>query len=128
MADSHSVEGHLNLRPAEYDQLIRKLVPAYAQMRRVQLELLALGVSPSGGLVLDLGGGTGALAAAIAERFSGVMVQVWDLDPGMLAIARSAARLSAIGCSSWSDLSPGRCPLAMQWRPVSRCITSRKWR
>ena len=88
MVDSHSVEGHLKLRPADYDELIWKLVPAYPQMRLVQLELLALGVPPAGGLVLDLGGGTGAMAAAIADRFPGVMVQVWDLDPGMLAIAR----------------------------------------
>src|SRR5438876_239896 len=58
---AHSVSGHLKLRVAEYDELIRKLVPAYPAMRPVQLELLALGLPNAGstattgqsGLVLD---------------------------------------------------------------------------
>ena len=88
---AHSVEGHLKLRVAEYDELIRKLVPAYAAMRPVQLDLLALSLPAdggAGGLVLDLGGGTGALAAAIAERFPKVRVEIWDTDPDMLATAK----------------------------------------
>ena len=85
---AHSVEGHLKLRVAEYDALIRKLVPAYDAMRAVQLDLLALSVPAEGGLVLDLGGGTGALAADIAERFPGVTVEIWDTDPDMLRTAR----------------------------------------
>lgn len=88
---AHSVEGHLKLRVADYDDLIRKLVPAYPAMRPVQLDLLALALprdGGAGGLVLDLGGGTGALAAAIAERFPRVHVEIWDTDPDMLATAR----------------------------------------
>ncbi len=85
---AHSVEGHLRLRVTEYDELIRKFVPAYAAMRPVQLDLLALGLPVQGGLALDLGGGTGALAEAIAERFTTVAVQIWDTDPAMLAAAR----------------------------------------
>jgi tRNA (cmo5U34)-methyltransferase len=85
---AHSVEGHLKLRVAEYDDLIRKLVPAYPAMRPVQLDLLALSVPPQHGLVLDLGGGTGALAAAIADRFPTCAVEIWDTDPAMLAAAR----------------------------------------
>jgi len=85
---AHSVSGHLKLRVAEYDDLIRQLVPAYPAMRPVQLELLALGLPKTGGLVLDLGGGTGALAAAIAERFPAVAVEIWDTDPDMLAVSR----------------------------------------
>ena len=87
---AHSVAGHLQLRVADYDALIRQLVPAYPAMRPVQLDLLALGLpkNGAGGLVLDLGGGTGALAAAVAERFPGVTVEIWDTDPDMLATAR----------------------------------------
>jgi len=85
---AHSVEGHLKLRVAEYDDLIRKLVPAYPAMRPVQLDLLALSMPAEGGLVLDLGGGTGALAAALAERFPSATVEIWDTDPAMLATAR----------------------------------------
>lgn len=100
---AHSVSGHLKLRVAEYDDLIRKLVPAYPAMRPVQLDLLALclpeanpPVAPgAGGLVLDLGGGTGALAAAVAERFPGAAVEIRDTDPDMLAAARE--RCAAYG-------------------------------
>lgn len=87
---AHSVSGHLGLRIADYDALIRRLVPAYPAMRPVQLDLLALAL-PDGGagrLVLDLGGGTGALAAAMAERFPAATVEIWDTDPSMLATAR----------------------------------------
>ena len=84
---SHSVEGHLRLSVSEYDELIGQLVPAYPTMRVVQLDLLALCL-PADGVVLDLGGGTGALAAAIAERFSSATVEIWDTDPEMLTIAR----------------------------------------
>jgi tRNA (cmo5U34)-methyltransferase len=94
---AHSVSGHLKLRVAEYDALIRQLVPAYPAMRPVQLALLALAL-PDGGAgkrVLDLGGGTGALAAAIAEKFPGATVEIWDTDPEMLATARE--RCAAFG-------------------------------
>ncbi len=92
---AHSVSGHLRLKVDEYDELIRKLVPAYPAMRPVQLDLVALGLPANGGRVLDLGGGTGALAAAIAERFSKVEVEIWDTDPAMLAVARE--RCAAFG-------------------------------
>jgi tRNA (cmo5U34)-methyltransferase len=86
----HSVSGHLKLRVAEYDELIRTLVPAYPAMRPVQLDLLALALPGrgEGRRVLDLGGGTGALAAAIAERFPAATVEIWDTDPEMLAVSR----------------------------------------
>jgi tRNA (cmo5U34)-methyltransferase len=87
---AHSVSGHLKLRVTEYDELIQRLVPAYPRMRPVQLELLALALPGEGAgrRVLDLGGGTGALAAAIAQRFPSVTVEIWDTDPEMLATAR----------------------------------------
>jgi tRNA (cmo5U34)-methyltransferase len=67
-------------------------------MRPVQLELLALALPAQGRgkRVLDLGGGTGALAAAIAERFPAVEVEIWDTDPEMLGLARArCARFGA---------------------------------
>lgn len=85
---AHSVSSHLKLRVDEYDALIRRLVPAYPAMRPIQLDLLALALPDGRGRVLDLGGGTGALAAAIAERFPAAQVEIWDTDPDMLAIAR----------------------------------------
>jgi len=115
---SHSVSGHLALQVADYDQLIRRLVPAYETMRRVQLEVLDLlgGARPPGALgptafrpeqplcparpevalhLIDLGGGTGALAEAIAQRFPAAHVEIWDTDPTMLEIAQTrCARMS----------------------------------
>jgi len=85
---AHSVEGHLKLKIAEYDRRIRTLVYAYDEMRVEHLKLLERCLPSDGGLVLDLGGGTGALAAAIAERFPKTRVQIWDTDPAMLAFAR----------------------------------------
>src|SRR5689334_21900744 len=84
---AHSVAEHLHVQIADYDRVIRTFIPNYDTMRSVQLDLLA-GALPSNGLVLDLGGGTGALAAAVAERFPNVELEIWDTDPAMLSVAR----------------------------------------
>ena len=57
-------------------------------MSSVQLDLLSLSIPDKDGLVVDFGGGTGALAEALAERFSSVTIAIWDIDPEMLKIAR----------------------------------------
>lgn len=82
----HSVSAHLNVKIADYDRFIRTVIPGYETMRTVQLELLARSL-PAAGTVLDLGGGTGALAEAVAERFPQVRVEIWDTDPAMLEVA-----------------------------------------
>ncbi len=85
---AHSVADHLQVKIADYDQFIRTVIPHYDTMRCVQLELLARCI-PADGRVLDLGGGTGALAAAVAEKFPRAHVEIWDTDPAMLEVARS---------------------------------------
>lgn len=85
----HSVEGHLKLNVADYDKLIRQLVPGYAAMRAAHMALLTkLLPADRRGLVLDLGGGTGALAEAVAETLPLAEVEIWDIDPAMLGVAR----------------------------------------
>ncbi|MDB6114224.1 MAG: tRNA (Cmo5U34)-methyltransferase [Lacunisphaera sp.] len=86
---AHSVEGHLKLKTGDYDQLIRQLVPGYPAMRVAHMELLRK-LLPAGrrSVVLDLGGGTGALAEAVAETLPLAEVEIWDTDPAMLAVAR----------------------------------------
>jgi tRNA (cmo5U34)-methyltransferase len=130
---SHSVSGHLALQVADYDKLIRCLVPAYDRMREVQLAALEIAIgearspgalvppavranapggrAPPPGLVLDLGGGTGALAEAIAERFATVRVEIWDTDPAMLEIAagrcaRWGSRVAGVARSFTDPLPP----------------------
>lgn len=86
---THSVEGHLKLNVADYDKLIRQLVPGYAAMRTAHMALLKkLLPADRRSLVLDLGGGTGALAEAVAEVLPSAEIEIWDTDPAMLAVAR----------------------------------------
>lgn len=86
---SHSVEGHLKLNVADYDRLIRQLVPGYAAMREAHMALLKKMLPADRPVtVLDLGGGTGALAEAVAEALPRAEVEIWDIDRAMLGIAR----------------------------------------
>ena len=82
----HSVETHLQLPASEYDRIIRMFIPGYEAMHAMQVELLAT-VLPPDGRMIDLGGGTGSLAYALAERYSGARIEIWDADPKMLAVA-----------------------------------------
>jgi tRNA (cmo5U34)-methyltransferase len=91
---THSVSDHLHVMIADYDRFIRTVIPHYETMRAVQLELLARCLPPDG-RVIDLGGGTGALARAVAEKFPAVCVEIWDTDPAMLEVARE--RCAAFG-------------------------------
>lgn len=84
---AHSVADHLQVKIEDYDRFIRTVIPDYDTMRRVQLDLLERTI-PANGCVLDLGGGTGALAAAVAQRFPEAQVQIWDTDPQMLEAAK----------------------------------------
>ena len=88
---AHSVEEHLGMRASEYDRVIRTFIPGYEALLAAQLQWLATTL-PETGRVVDLGGGTGALAQAIAERFPQVHIQVWDTDPEMLAVAEQRLR------------------------------------
>lgn len=86
---SHSVEGHLQLNVADYDRLIRQLVPGYAAMRDAHMALLKKMLPADRPVtVLDLGGGTGALAEAVAETLPRAEVEIWDIDRQMLGVAR----------------------------------------
>lgn len=86
---AHSVEGHLKLKTGDYDRLIRQLVPGYPAMRVAHMALLKK-ILPADRrcVVLDLGGGTGALAEAVAATLLLAEVEIWDTDPAMLAVAR----------------------------------------
>ena len=101
---THSVRRHLRLEIAAYDETIRRFIPGYEAMLAVAAREVAAGVSRLGEggaatsgarLVLDLGGGTGALAEAIVAHPEVGTVALIDVDGEMLAQART--RLARFG-------------------------------
>jgi tRNA (cmo5U34)-methyltransferase len=92
MAPEHRVAGHLGVAADEYDQTIRTFIPSYERMIATVIHWLD-GTVPAGGLVVDLGAGTGGLSAAILDALPDVRVELVDIDPNMLEVA--ATRCSA---------------------------------
>lgn len=88
----HSVRRHLRVAIDAYDATIRRFIPGYDEMLRVAARELAPVAS---GLVIDLGGGTGALAEAILASGDQGTVELIDVDREMLARART--RLGRFG-------------------------------
>jgi tRNA (cmo5U34)-methyltransferase len=91
MPAEHRVAGHLGVVAEDYDRAIRTFIPNYERM--VSTVVRWLDGVPTGGLVVDLGTGTGALAAAILDALPAVRVELVDVDPSMLETA--AARCAA---------------------------------
>lgn len=89
---SHSVRRHLNVAIEAYDRSIRQFIPGYEEGIARAAELVA---RARPGRVLDLGAGTGALAAAMLAREGVGEVALIDVDGEMLAQAR--VRLAAFG-------------------------------
>jgi tRNA (cmo5U34)-methyltransferase len=92
MRDEHRVVGHLGVAADDYDRTIRRFIPNYERMLATVVHWLD-GHVPAGGVVLDLGAGTGALSAAILDALPDVRVQLVDVDPNMIEVA--ATRCSA---------------------------------
>jgi len=84
----HRVLGHLGVQAREYDRAIRTFIPAYDAMIATVVRWLE-GRLSVGGLVVDLGAGTGALSGAILDALPGARVQLVDVDPAMLEVART---------------------------------------
>ena len=92
MPHEHRVAGHLGVEPEEYDRTIRTFIPQYDRMLATIVHWLSANI-PADGYVVDLGAGTGALAAAILDALPEVRVRLVDVDPTMLEAA--AARCAA---------------------------------
>ena len=95
MAGDHRVAGHLGVAADDYDRTIRTFIPGYERMLATVVHWLD-GRVPAGGLVVDLGAGTGALSAAILAALPDVRVQLVDIDPNMLEVA-------ATRCAAYRD-------------------------
>jgi tRNA (cmo5U34)-methyltransferase len=86
---SHSVESHLRLDIAEYDELIRRFIPGYDRMLSELADYLAFNLEErERPQVLDLGTGTGSLAALVLNRIPNASVIGIDTDPAMIVEAR----------------------------------------
>ena len=83
---AHSVRRHLRVAIEAYDATIRQFIPGYEEMLGAAARELAAAAS---GLVLDLGGGTGALAEAILACGGSGSVELIDVDREMLDQART---------------------------------------
>lgn len=91
---SHSVKRHLDVDADAYDVEIRRFIPYYDDMLATGVELLGA-LAPPAARVLDLGGGTGALSAAVLGGLPEARVTVVDVDRAMLGEARR--RLARFG-------------------------------
>ncbi|HSK02117.1 MAG TPA: class I SAM-dependent methyltransferase [Kofleriaceae bacterium] len=78
----HRVLDHLGLAARDYDAAIRRYIPEYEQMIATVVRLVR-------GDIIDLGTGTGALAAAILAGNPTARVKLVDIDPAMLEAART---------------------------------------
>jgi tRNA (cmo5U34)-methyltransferase len=85
---THSVEQHLVVSPEEYDAAIRRFVPSYDAMLAEVVEALGEHLGDPRGTILDLGAGTGALAADVAAALPEAKLVLLDVDEAMLARAR----------------------------------------
>ena len=78
----HSVKRHLDVEADAYDVEIRRFIPHYDDMRATGVELLAALASPAAH-VLDLGGGTGALSAAVLLAHSPEHLERRGIPPAL---------------------------------------------
>jgi tRNA (cmo5U34)-methyltransferase len=89
---SHSVESHLQLQVAEYDELIRRFIPRYDEMLD-EVVYLIRGLFAESGEFVELGIGTGSLAERMIKAIPKAHIIGIDADPKMLQEA--ARRLSS---------------------------------
>jgi tRNA (cmo5U34)-methyltransferase len=87
MSRRHSVQSHLGTTPTNYDRAIRTFIPGYEQVLSTIGWWLSRVIPPDGRIV-ELGGGTGALAEAVLTEMPRIRVELWDVDPKMLAVAQ----------------------------------------
>jgi SAM-dependent methyltransferase len=78
-----SVAAHLGIDIDDYDRRIRTFIPRYEEM----LDAAAEAVGRRAGVILDLGIGTGALAARCLAHSPRARIVGVDVDPEMLALA-----------------------------------------
>jgi SAM-dependent methyltransferase len=87
MSHPQSAQAHLGMAASDYDRIIRTLIPGYEQILS-NINWWLSQVVPADGKVIELGGGTGALAEAVLAKLSHIRMEIWDVDANMLAVAQ----------------------------------------
>ncbi len=82
---------HLGIQLRDYDARIRTFIPRYEEMLDAAAAVLT-GLDRRPSVVVDLGVGTGALAAKCAKASPRAQIIGIDSDAGMLALARARLR------------------------------------
>ncbi|MEO8677880.1 MAG: class I SAM-dependent methyltransferase [Vicinamibacterales bacterium] len=81
------VASHLGIKLGDYDRSIRTFIPHYADLLAAAADAVAT-LAPRRPRVVDLGTGTGALAAQVIKAVPGARITGIDADEGMLKVAR----------------------------------------
>jgi len=86
--NKESVRSHFEAEAREFDRIILTLIPHYATMVRVLVEAIPF-EKPAPLRAVDLGCGTGTVAAKVLENFPNAHVTCVDLAENMIAIAQA---------------------------------------
>jgi spermidine synthase len=81
----------MGLAAIDYDRMIRVLIPGYEKILSTIGWWLS-GVLPEHGKIIELGGGTGALAEAVLTQLPNARLELWDVDAKMLSVASERLR------------------------------------
>ena len=105
-----SVAAHLGIDLADYDARIRTFIPDYEEM----LDVAAAALPKSTRTIVDLGVGTGALAARCLDAVPKARVFGIDVDPDILAMAsRRLGRRATFAAGSFLRAELPRCDAAV---------------
>jgi len=104
------VASHLGIVVNEYDARIRTFIPDYEEM----LDVAAAALPKSTRTIVDLGVGTGALAARCLDAAAKARVFGIDVDPEILAMAsRRLGRRATFAAGSFLRTDLPRCDAAV---------------
>jgi trans-aconitate methyltransferase len=105
-----SVASHLGIELADYDARIRTFIPDYEQM----LDVAAAALPKATRTIVDLGVGTGALAARCLEAVPKARVFGIDVDSEILAMAaRRLGKRATFAAGSFLRTELPRCDAAV---------------
>jgi len=116
-----SIAGAFTAHARDYDAPRRRLVPCFDAFYGAALDRIADWGMPPQARVLDLGAGTGLMAAMVKERWPTVAVHLVDVSEGMLAEAR--ARLQGASGASFEVADYATAPFGDGWDLVVSALS-----